>query len=114
MRILGIADGQTSGAAIVEDGRILAALNEERIVRIKLARGFPWESIHEVLRLTSTDPADIGGIAIGTANMELREKVMGWPGWFEARAEDGSTVRDTLLVFGGSAGAEGRACRQYG
>ena len=45
MRVLGIADGQTSGAAIVEDGRIIAAVKEERIARIKLARGFPWKSI---------------------------------------------------------------------
>ena len=37
MRILGITDGQTSGAAVIEDGRILAAINEERIARIKHA-----------------------------------------------------------------------------
>ena len=59
MRILGITDGQASGAAIIEDGRILAAINEERIARIKLARGFPWQSIQEVLTLTNTKPHEI-------------------------------------------------------
>jgi carbamoyltransferase len=88
MRILGITDGQTSGAAIVEDGRILAAINEERISRIKLARGFPWKSIEEVLSLTGTRPQDIRGVAVGQENMELREEVTDWPGWFEARQQD--------------------------
>ena len=87
-RILGITDGQTSGAAIVENGRILAAVNEERIARVKLARGFPWQSIEEVMRLSGTDAADIGAVAVGQVNMELREEVADWPGWFEARAAD--------------------------
>jgi len=88
MRILGITDGQTSGAAVIEDGRVLAAVNEERIGRIKMARGFPWESIREVLKLTATDPKDLGGVAMAQVDMELREEVVGWPGWFEARAEE--------------------------
>ncbi len=88
MRILGITDGQTSGAAVVEDGRILAAVNEERIVRIKLARGFPRKSIDEVLRLSGTDPSEIQGVAVAQINMELREEIMDWPGWFEARDEE--------------------------
>jgi len=89
MRILGITDGQTSGAAIIEDGKILAAINEERIVRIKMARGFPWKSIAEVMRLTSTEAKDIAAVAVAQVNMEFREKISGWPGWFEARAQDG-------------------------
>lgn len=89
MRILGITDGQTSGAAIVENGRILAAINEERIVRVKMARGFPWQAIHEVLRLSGTAAKEIGGVAVAQVNMEFREEVSGWPGWFEAREQDG-------------------------
>jgi len=88
VRILGITDGQSSGAAIVDDGRILAAINEERIVRIKMARGFPWESIREVLRITGIDPNDIDGVAVAQVNMELREEIEDWPGWFEARDEE--------------------------
>jgi len=90
MRILGITDGQTSGAAVIEDGRILAAINEERIVRIKMARGFPWKAIREALALSGTDPADIGGVAVAQVDMEFREEVDGWPGWFEARSKDGN------------------------
>jgi carbamoyltransferase len=89
VRILGITDGQTSGAAIVEEGRILAAINEERISRIKMARGFPWKSIQEVMQLSGTSPGEIGAVAVGQINMEFREEITGWPGWFEAREQDG-------------------------
>lgn len=88
MRILGITDGQTSGAAITENGRIVAAINEERIVRIKMARGFPRESIREVLRIAGMEPQDIDGVAIAQVNMEIREEIADWPGWFEARDEE--------------------------
>jgi carbamoyltransferase len=88
MRILGITDGQTSGATLVEDGHVLTAINEERIARIKLARGFPRESIREVLRLTGTDGKDVDAVAIAQVNMELREEIADWPGWFEARDEE--------------------------
>lgn len=89
MRILGITDGQTSGAAIVENGKILAANNEERIVRIKQARGFPRESIREVLALSGTQPKDVHAVAIAQENMEFRNEISDWPGWFEARSQDG-------------------------
>ena len=88
MRILGITDGQTSGAAIIDDGRIIAAINEERIARIKLARGFPWQSISEVLKLSNTHPREISAVGVGQINMELTEQVKDWPGWFEARESD--------------------------
>jgi len=88
MRILGISDGQTSGAAVIEDGRILAALNEERIARVKLARGFPWQSVQEVLALTRTAPGEIAAVAVAQIDMEFREEVAEWPGWFEARRSD--------------------------
>lgn len=87
MRILGISDGQTSGAAVLEDGRIRSAINEERIVRIKLARGFPHASIGEALRLAGVSASDLDGVAVAQTDMELREEVTGWPGWFEARGE---------------------------
>ena len=88
MRILGITDGQTSGAAVIENDRILSAINEERIVRIKLARGFPRDSIREALSLSGTTPDQIGAVAVAQINMEFHDEVTGWPGWFEARNED--------------------------
>ena len=54
MRVLDISDGMTGGAALVEDGRLVYAVNEERLIRAKMALGFPRASIEQVLR-------DMGG-----------------------------------------------------
>jgi carbamoyltransferase len=87
MVVLGITDGQTSGAAIVEDGEVLAAINEERIVRMKLARGAPRRSIAAVLEISGLRPEDIGGVAIAGANSKFKNEVRGWNGWFEERSD---------------------------
>lgn len=60
MRILGIHNALDSGAALIEDGRILAAINEERLNRKKLTRGFPVLSIKKILEIRK----DIDLIAI--------------------------------------------------
>ena len=41
MKILGIQDGHSASAAIVEDGRILAAVQEERLTRFEEPGGIP-------------------------------------------------------------------------
>ena len=45
MNILGIWDGHDSGAALLQDGRLAAAINEERLTRRKLEMRFPSRSI---------------------------------------------------------------------
>lgn len=85
MVILGITDGQTSGAAIVVDGRITAAVNEERLVRMKQARGFPRTSIKAVMQMAGVNPLDVDGVAVAQRNMEFRNEVAAWNGWFEER-----------------------------
>src|SRR5688572_1139208 len=47
MLVLGITDGISCGAAILRDGVIEAAVNEERLSRLKMAYGFPRQSITE-------------------------------------------------------------------
>lgn len=85
MRILGLHDGQTSGAALLEDGRIVAAVNEERLVRIKQARGFPRASIAKVLELAGVTPEDVDAIAVSQLNMSFSDEVLPWKGWFQER-----------------------------
>ena len=95
MRVLGITDGQTSGAAIVEDGRLIAAINEERLVRMKQARGFPRESIDAVMEIAGLGPDDIDAVGVAHYNQEFRNKVAPWKGWFEERSD----LRDTHNLF---------------
>lgn len=69
MYILGINGGFRQGyqdvsACIVKNGELLAAVEEERLNRIKFSAGkLPESSIHEVLNITKTDFSQIEEIA---------------------------------------------------
>ena len=49
MRILGFADNHDSSAAVVANGRVVAACGQERIDRVKNSGAFPWGAIDAVL-----------------------------------------------------------------
>ena len=66
MRVLGIGDHVVSGAALVEDGRLVAAVNEERLVRRKMVMGFPWKSIEAVLSLGGISAKDVDAVAVAS------------------------------------------------
>jgi carbamoyltransferase len=64
MRVLGVSDNHNAGAALVVDGRLRAALNEERIIRRKNALAFPANAIAEVLRLGDVRPEQIDLVVV--------------------------------------------------
>ncbi len=64
MKILGIHNGHDAGAALIEDGRVLAAVNEERMNRKKMYWGDPVLAIEEVLRISKVNPKDIDFVAV--------------------------------------------------
>lgn len=66
MNVLGISDNHGSGAALVVDGRLVAAINQERIDREKNSLAFPWEAIDEVLALGGLAPREIDLIVVGS------------------------------------------------
>ena len=51
MLTLGIHDGHTATACLLEDGKVVACVSEERLVRDKERSGFPLKAIHECMRL---------------------------------------------------------------
>src|SRR4030095_10106604 len=81
MKVLGISDGMTGGTALVEDGRIVYAIHEERLTRAKMATGFPRESINKILEGTQTRPKEIDAVAVATVNEFFREEAVGYDGW---------------------------------
>ena len=89
MNVLGITDGITCGAAAVRDGHIVAAVNEERLARKKMAFGFPSRAIREVLRLARWSPADVDRVAVATRDNYFAYECQPWDGWFESKT-DGS------------------------
>lgn len=68
MLILGINDGHNSGAALIKDGRVAAAISEERLKNIKNYSGVPELAIKEVFEISGLSPQDIDAIAIVSLN----------------------------------------------
>lgn len=64
MKILGITDSHDAGIALFENGKIVFAVNEERLSRIKLVVGFPIDSISYLKTGLGLDYKDIDYIVI--------------------------------------------------
>jgi carbamoyltransferase len=69
MVILGIWDGHDAGAALIAGGKVIAAVNEERLTRRKLEVCFPTQSIHCCLTLGQLSPADVHLVAASTGDV---------------------------------------------
>jgi carbamoyltransferase len=83
MIILGIADHVNSGAAVIIDGEVVAAVNEERLVRKKMVFGVPRHSIAMVLKLAGVRPDEVDHVAIATINGHLIDDYIEFKGWFQ-------------------------------
>lgn len=66
MNVLGLSDHFVCGAAVVQDGELTAAINEERLVRKKMVMGFPWESVTEALRLGGVSAGELDYVAVAS------------------------------------------------
>ena len=62
--ILGISDSHDAGVALVRDGVILAALNEERLNRKKMAAGLPIRCLEEIWRIAGVSPQEVTRVAV--------------------------------------------------
>ena len=67
MIILGIADNHDSGAALLVNGKLIGAVNQERIDRIKNSSHFPWGAIDQLLQSHKISYSEVDRISIGTA-----------------------------------------------
>ncbi|MPZ20810.1 MAG: hypothetical protein GEV06_23305 [Luteitalea sp.] len=68
MNVLGIWDGHDSGAALLQAGRLLFAVNEERLSRRKLEIHFPMRSIQACLAHAGLEPQQIDVVAVSTSD----------------------------------------------
>ena len=69
MKVLGIHDGHNASAALVDDGVVVAALQEERLTRLKNEFSFPHLALEWVLRSTGTDPSEIDAVAMASKHV---------------------------------------------
>ncbi len=98
MVILGInAYHGDSSACLVVDGRLVSAIEEERIRRIKHWAGFPSEAIRFCLEDAGLSLADVDHIAIGRdPSAHLRDKVL-----FSLRRRPSfAAIRDRIANMG--------------
>ena len=79
MNVLGIWDGHDSGAALLVNGRLRAAVNEERLSRRKLEIRFPDRAVRACLDEAGLDPSAVTLVAASTSDPA---KTLGrwWPG----------------------------------
>jgi carbamoyltransferase len=79
VNILGIWDGHDSGAALLRDGELRFAVNEERLSRRKLEIAFPTRSIKACLAHAGIQPEGVDVVAVSTSDPA---KTIGrlWPG----------------------------------
>jgi carbamoyltransferase len=63
MVILGVSDSHEAHACIVKDGKIIAAMAEERLTRLKSDVGYPKQAIDAVLRIAKLTSIDIDVVA---------------------------------------------------
>ena len=64
MKILGIHDGHNAAACLYEDGRVVAAIQEERLRRVKNWAGMPSQAVRSVLEMTRTSLPEIDFVAM--------------------------------------------------
>lgn len=64
--VLGVHDGHNAAAALVRDGEILFAVQEERLINEKNHYGFPAEAIKAALAWGGIRPADVAQVALLT------------------------------------------------
>ncbi len=62
--VLGINDGHDAGAALVKNGDVIAAVQEERLNNIKHYTGLPEKSIMTVFKIANIDPSEISLISL--------------------------------------------------
>lgn len=83
MRILGISDSSVcGGAALYEDGEVTWAVDEERLIREKLATGFPALSISSVLEQAGVTPAQLDAVYVSDRYNYYQPVSRRWEGWF--------------------------------
>jgi carbamoyltransferase len=99
LNILGIWDGHDSGAALLQDGQLRCAINEERLSRRKLEVCFPARSIAACLALARLHPAEIQLVAASTSDPA---KTLGR--WWPSSKERYYAVRRRKALPGSSAG----------
>jgi carbamoyltransferase len=92
MKILGIHDGHNCGATLLIDGKIAAAVSEERLTRRKNDLGYPVKSIDEVLDIAGIKAVELDQVAFASNFMHTAEHLDRAVDWYGAGRDE--QIRD--------------------
>src|SRR3989441_2502490 len=79
VKVVGINDGHNAAACLYEDGHVVAAIQEERLRRVKNWSGMPTQAIRTVLEMTATSPDQLDFVAMNghsAAFAKTRDQLM--------------------------------------
>jgi carbamoyltransferase len=99
MKILGISNTKDSGACLLIDGEMVAAVNEERLSREKLTRVFPTRSIAWLMESYGLTPADVDAVGVG-----MWKGIASWTGFpayvgaATARVAENPAARSAIMA----------------
>jgi carbamoyltransferase len=96
MIVLGIHEGHDASACVLRDGTIVAAVEEERIRRVKNWPGFPEQAIQHVLKLAGASVNDVDFVALQSHHMgrpKTRQQIMDEYRW---ASTFGGTIKRSL------------------
>ncbi len=96
MKILGIHDGHNATAALLEDGRVVAAVSEERLVRTKNIDCFPENAIADCLRIAGCSPKDVDVVAFNGEHQPYSRTRAELMATFRQASSTGTAVRKFL------------------
>ncbi|SLM46344.1 conserved protein of unknown function [Nitrospira japonica] len=74
MLVLGLSNMRDASAALTEDGRILAAAEEERFVRVKHVTALPVHAIRSCLHTAGVRLCDVDAVAVPWKYWEVRRR----------------------------------------
>jgi carbamoyltransferase len=95
--LLGISFAIDSGAALVDRGTVVSAVNEERLSRKKFQSGFPLRTVAEVLRLAGNPPVE---------RVVLASTTWSAPVDLDAQSFDFPDFQQRVLAIAGRAGVQ--------
>jgi len=92
MIVLGLATMGTSAACLVRDGEIVAAIEEERLSRIKNDGAFPMRAIAECLRMANATMGEVDAVAVYWRPWRLGARIRGTIGKAMASREARASI----------------------
>src|SRR5918993_707993 len=67
--VLGLHDGHNAAAALLHNGKIVAAVQEERLTRTKNQSGIPHQAISDLFSMTGVTSSAISAVALNGTYM---------------------------------------------